>query len=41
MLASAASALLLSYADTYLLMLLASLGLGLAGDGFAVGVAYV
>jgi NNP family nitrate/nitrite transporter-like MFS transporter len=41
MLASAASALLLSYADTYLLMLLASLGLGLAGGGFAVGVAYV
>ncbi|MBK9999547.1 MAG: MFS transporter [Sphingomonadales bacterium] len=41
MLASAASALLLSYADTYLLLLLASLGLGLAGGGFAVGVAYV
>ncbi|WP_374526720.1 nitrate/nitrite transporter [Novosphingobium sp.] len=41
MLASAASTLLLSHADTYSLMLLAALGLGLAGGGFAVGVAYV
>ncbi len=41
MLASAASTYLLSYADNYLLMLLAALGLGLAGGGFAVGVAYV
>ncbi|MBK6490240.1 MAG: MFS transporter [Sphingomonadales bacterium] len=41
MLASAASTFLLSYADSYLLMLVAALGLGLAGGGFAVGVAYV
>jgi NNP family nitrate/nitrite transporter-like MFS transporter len=41
MLASAASTFLLSYAHTYPLMLLAALGLGLAGGGFAVGVAYV
>lgn len=41
MLASAASTLLLSHADTYALMLLAALGLGMAGGGFAVGVAYV
>ena len=39
MLASAASTFLLSYADNYYLMLLAALGLGLAGGGFAVGVA--
>jgi MFS transporter, NNP family, nitrate/nitrite transporter len=41
MLASAASTFLLSYADTYIMMLVAALGLGLAGGGFAVGVAYV
>jgi NNP family nitrate/nitrite transporter-like MFS transporter len=41
MLASAASTFLLSYADTYIMMLFAALGLGLAGGGFAVGVAYV
>ena len=41
MLASAASTVLLSHADSYALMLLAALGLGLAGGGFAVGVAYV
>lgn len=41
MLASAVSTMLLSQADSYLLMLLAALGLGLAGGGFAVGVAYV
>ena len=41
MLASAASTILLSHADTYALMLLAALGLGMAGGGFAVGVAYV
>ncbi|MFP5396376.1 MAG: nitrate/nitrite transporter [Alphaproteobacteria bacterium] len=41
MLASAASTLLLSHADSYVLMLLAALGLGMAGGGFAVGVAYV
>lgn len=41
MLASAASTFLLSYADSYFLMLVAALGVGLAGGGFAVGVAYV
>ncbi|RKS88313.1 nitrate/nitrite transporter [Sphingosinicella microcystinivorans] len=41
MLASAVSTWLLSTADSYFLMLLAALGLGLAGGGFAVGVAYV
>ena len=41
MLASAASTFLLSYADNFYLILLAALGLGLAGGGFAVGVAYV
>ncbi|WBX82824.1 nitrate/nitrite transporter [Sphingosinicella microcystinivorans] len=41
MLASAAATWLLSYADSYGLLLLAALGLGLAGGGFAVGVAYV
>jgi NNP family nitrate/nitrite transporter-like MFS transporter len=41
MLASAVSTFLLSYADSYLMMLFAALGLGLAGGGFAVGVAYV
>ena len=39
MLASAASTMLLSHAVSYVLMLLAALGLGLAGGGFAVGVA--
>ena len=41
MLASALSTWLLSTADSYGLMLIAALGLGLAGGGFAVGVAYV
>ncbi len=41
MLAAAVSTFLLSYADSYMLMLLAALGLGLAGGGFAVGIAYV
>lgn len=41
MLAAALATLLLSWADTYLEMLLAALGVGLAGGGFAVGVAYV
>ena len=41
MLASAASTFLLSYAHTFPMMLLAALGVGLAGGGFAVGVAYV
>ncbi|WP_298603253.1 nitrate/nitrite transporter, partial [uncultured Sphingorhabdus sp.] len=37
MLASAVSTWLLSMADSYGMMLLAALGLGLAGGGFAVG----
>ncbi|MDR6707503.1 MAG: MFS transporter [Novosphingobium sp. SCN 63-17] len=41
MLASAASTMLLTYAVSYPAMLLAALGLGLAGGGFAIGVAYV
>ncbi len=41
MLASAISTYLLTFADTYAMMLVAALGLGLAGGGFAVGVAYV
>ncbi|MFM5949612.1 MAG: nitrate/nitrite transporter, partial [Novosphingobium sp.] len=41
MLASALSTYLLTFADSYLLMLVAALGLGLAGGGFAVGIAYV
>lgn len=41
MLASALSTYLLTFAHTYPLMLLAALGMGLAGGGFAVGVAYV
>ena len=41
MLAAAASTVALSYAHTYPQMLLAALGLGLAGGSFAAGVAYV
>ncbi len=41
MLASAVAATLLSFATTYPLLLLAALGLGLAGGSFAVGVSYV
>lgn len=41
MLVSAASTYLLTYADTYMMMLLVALGLGVAGGTFAVGVAYV
>ena len=41
MLASAASTFLLSYAHTYPMILAAALGVGLAGGGFAVGIAYV
>jgi NNP family nitrate/nitrite transporter-like MFS transporter len=41
MLAAAASTIALSFAHTYPLMLLAALGLGLAGGSFAAGVAYV
>jgi NNP family nitrate/nitrite transporter-like MFS transporter len=41
MLAAGASAIGLSYATTYPQILLAALGLGLAGGAFAAGVAYV
>ncbi|WP_157017844.1 MFS transporter [Mesorhizobium xinjiangense] len=41
MLAAAVCAFLLSYAHTYEMMLLAALGVGVAGGSFAVGVAYV
>jgi NNP family nitrate/nitrite transporter-like MFS transporter len=41
MLASAVSTVLLGEATSYPMMLLAALGLGMAGGGFAVGVAYV
>ncbi|WHO71769.1 nitrate/nitrite transporter [Rhizobium sp. BT03] len=41
MLAAAVATFLLSYAQTYTQMLIAGLGVGLAGGSFAVGVAYV
>ena len=41
MLAAALATFLLSYAESYELMLLAALGVGLAGGSFAVGIAYV
>ncbi|MEM7428033.1 MAG: MFS transporter [Pseudomonadota bacterium] len=41
MLAAALATFLLSYANSYELMLLAALGVGLAGGSFAVGIAYV
>ncbi len=41
MLAAALATFLLSYAQTYTEMLIAGLGVGLAGGSFAVGVAYV
>ena len=41
MLAAAAATFLLAFAHTYTQMLLAALGVGLAGGSFAVGVAYV
>ncbi len=41
MLASAISTYLLSSVETYEMFLVAALGVGLAGGGFAVGVAYV
>lgn len=41
MLAAAVATYLLSYAQTYPQMLLAALGVGIAGGSFAVGVAYV
>ena len=41
MLAAAAATFALSYATTYEMMLVAALGVGLAGGSFAVGIAYV
>ena len=41
MLAAAVATFLLSYANTYEMMLVAALGVGLAGGSFAVGIAYV
>ena len=41
MLSAAAATFALSYATTYEMMLLAALGVGLAGGSFAVGIAYV
>jgi NNP family nitrate/nitrite transporter-like MFS transporter len=41
MVLAATATLLLSFADTYGLMLLAALGVGLAGGSFAVGITYV
>lgn len=41
MLAAAVAAFLLAFATTYAQMLVAALGVGLAGGSFAVGVAYV
>lgn len=41
MLTSAVATLLLTTVDTYLLYLLAALGVGVAGGSFAVGIAYV
>src|SRR6202162_3545450 len=41
MLAAAVATFLLSWATTYLQMLLAALGVGIAGGSFAVGIAYV
>lgn len=41
MFAAAASTFLLTFADTYIMTLVAALGVGLAGGSFAVGIAYV
>ena len=41
MLAGAAATFLLSYATTFPMVLLAALGVGIAGGSFAVGIAYV
>ncbi|MEE9301386.1 MAG: nitrate/nitrite transporter [Alphaproteobacteria bacterium] len=41
MVATAVATALLSLADTYILFLVAALGVGLAGGSFAVGIAYV
>ena len=41
MLSGALATFLLSYATTYPMMLIAALGVGIAGGSFAVGIAYV
>ena len=41
MAATAVAVFLLSFVDTYILFLVAALGVGLAGGSFAVGIAYV
>src|SRR5262249_36135461 len=41
MISAAAATWLLSYAQSYEMMLLAALGVGIAGGSFAVGIAYV
>ncbi|QEX18977.1 MFS transporter [Hypericibacter terrae] len=41
MVAAAVATLLLTYADSYPLFLVAALGVGIAGGSFAVGIAYV
>ncbi len=41
MVLAAIATFLLSYADTYYMILVAALGVGLAGGSFAVGIAYV
>ncbi|MEZ5904696.1 MAG: MFS transporter [Geminicoccaceae bacterium] len=41
MVLAAIATLLLTFADTYVMTLVAALGVGLAGGSFAVGIAYV
>jgi len=41
MISAAVATYLLSHADTYIITLIAALGVGLAGGSFAVGIAYV
>ena len=41
MLAAALATFLLTFSDTYLMILVAALGVGLAGGSFAVGISYV
>ena len=41
MISAAVATFLLSYVDTYVMTLVAALGVGLAGGSFAVGIAYV
>lgn len=41
MVATAVAVFLLSFVDTYIMFLVAALGVGLAGGSFAVGIAYV